>query len=179
VGVETAIIAGVSLLSAATSVISGQQQKKMADYQAAQAEADAEAAAAAAKVEAEKIRKAGTKQAAQANAAFAASGVETGSGSALRITSDIIGDAEEDAYTTLVNGGNSAARLNAQAQADRISGRNAATASYVNASGSLLQAGSTAYNGWKSRSSSAASTTTSASRSGASSNNLFTNMGVR
>lgn len=171
-GVEIALVASTVLASAAT-VASGQQQKKMANYQAEQAQADADATAAAAKVEAEKIRKAGAAQAAQANAAYAASGVETGSGSALRITSDIVGDAEEDAYTTLVNGGNSAARLKAQAQASRISGSNAATAANISAAGSLLQAGSTAYSGWKT------SGTTATSKTGASSNNMFSAMGVR
>ncbi|EIR5449856.1 hypothetical protein LW773_004523, partial [Salmonella enterica] len=128
---------------------SGQQQKKMANYQAAQAEADAEAAQSAARVEADRIRKAGRAQAAQANAALAASGVDTGEGTALRIQSGIVGDAEQDAYQTILNGVNQGARLNSQAQADRISGKNASTAGYINAGSSLLSAGGTAYNGWK------------------------------
>ncbi len=147
-GVEVALVAS-SVLGAAGAVASGQQQKKMANYQAAQADADAHAAQAAAKVQADKIRKAGAAQASQANAALAASGVETGEGTALRITSGIVGDAEEDAYTTILNGANSSARLNAQAQADRISGKNAATSGYINAGSSLLQGGATAYSGWK------------------------------
>jgi hypothetical protein len=76
-GVEIALVAS-SVLAAGGAVASGQQQKKMANYQAAQAEADAEASKAAAKVEAERIRKAGRQQASAANAALAASGVETG-----------------------------------------------------------------------------------------------------
>jgi multidrug efflux pump subunit AcrA (membrane-fusion protein) len=50
---------GASVLAAGGAVYSGQQQKKMSNYQAAQAEADAEAAQAAARVEADRIRKAG------------------------------------------------------------------------------------------------------------------------
>ncbi|EKR4490728.1 hypothetical protein P8G55_004913, partial [Salmonella enterica] len=42
-GLEVAAI-GASVLSAGGAVYSGQQQKKMSNYQAAQAEADAEAA---------------------------------------------------------------------------------------------------------------------------------------
>jgi class 3 adenylate cyclase len=57
-----------------------------------------------------------------------ASGVETGEGTALRITSGITEDSEQDAYQTILNGANSASRLQAQAQADRITGSNAATA---------------------------------------------------
>lgn len=147
-GIEIAAVAS-TVLAAGGAVAQGQQQRKMANYQANQAQADAEAQRAAAKVEADKIRKAGREQAAAANAALAASGVETGEGTALRITSGITGDAEEDAYTTIMNGYNQGARLNAQAQADRISGRNAATAGYINAGSSLLSAGGTAYNGWK------------------------------
>nr|DAE37947.1 MAG TPA: hypothetical protein [Caudoviricetes sp.] len=146
-GVEIALVAS-SVLAAGGAVASGQQQKKMANYQAAQAEVDAEASKAAAKVEAERIRKAGRQQASAANAALAASGVETGEGTALRVTSGIAGDAEQDAFQTILNGNNQSARLNAQAQADRISGRNAATAGYINAGSSLLSAGSKAYSGW-------------------------------
>jgi len=75
--------------------------------------------------------------------------VETGEGTALRITSGITGDAEQDAYQTILNGANQSARLNAQASADRISGRNASTSGYISAGSSLLSAGGTAYNGWK------------------------------
>lgn len=123
----------------------------MANYQAAQAEADADASKAAAKVEAERIRKAGREQAAAANASLAASGVETGEGTALRITSGITEDSEQDAYQTILNGANSASRLQAQAQADRFSGNNAATAGYIDAGSSLLSGGAKAYNGWKTR----------------------------
>lgn len=147
-GVEIAAV-GASLLSGAGAVVSGLQQQKMANYQAAQAEADAEAEKASAKVEAERIRKAGRQQAAATNAAMAASGVETGEGTALRITSGITEDAEQDAYQTILNGANSASRLQAQAQADRISGRNAATAGNISAGSSLLSAGGTAYSGWQ------------------------------
>ena len=147
-GVEIAAI-GASVLAAGGAVYSGQQQKKMSNYQAAQAEADAEASQKAARVEADRIRKAGARQAAAANASLAASGVETGEGTALRITSGITEDSEQDAYQTILNGANSASRLQAQAQADRITGSNAATAGNISAGSSLLSAGGTAYDGWK------------------------------
>ncbi|EPM9803192.1 hypothetical protein ACTTO6_001793 [Klebsiella pneumoniae] len=147
-GIEIAAI-GASVLSAGGAVYSGQQQKKMANYQAAQAEADADASQKAARVEADRIRKAGREQSAAANASLAASGVETGEGTALRITSGITEDSEQDAYQTILNGANSASRLQAQAQADRITGSNAATAGNISAGSSLLAAGGTAYDGWK------------------------------
>lgn len=143
------VAGGASLLSGAGAVFSGLQQKKMGDYQAAQAEADAQAAQAQARVEADRIRKAGKAQAAQANASLAASGVETGEGTALRITSGIAGDAEQDAYQTILNGYNQSSRLNAQAQADRIGGRNAATAGFIQGGSSVLAGGAKVYSGWK------------------------------
>ncbi|EDT6886284.1 hypothetical protein AHX85_002187 [Salmonella enterica subsp. enterica] len=154
-GVEIAAI-GASVLAAGGAVYSGQQQKKMSNYQAAQAEADAKAAQAAARVEADRIRKAGRAQAAAARASLAGSGVETGEGTALRITSGITRDAEQDAYQTILNGISQGARLNSQAQADRISGKNASTSGYISAGSSLLSAGGTAYNGWKTSGSKAA-----------------------
>ena len=134
-GIEIAAI-GASVLAAGGAVYSGQQQKKMSNYQAAQVEAD-------------RIRKAGRAQAAAARASLAGSGVDTGEGTALRIQSGIVGDAEQDAYQTILNGANQSSRLNAQASADRISGRNASTSGYISAGSSLLSAGGTAYNGWK------------------------------
>lgn len=172
-GVEIALVAS-SVLAAGGAAASGiQQQQKMANYQADQANADAEAARASARVQADRIRKAGREQAAQANAALAASGVETGEGTALRITSGITGDAEQDAYTTILNGMNTGARYNAQAQADRLSGRNAATSGYINAGSSLLSAAGTGYSGWKKAGQTTTNTGTAAS------NNMFSNMGVR
>ncbi|WP_164096857.1 hypothetical protein [Serratia marcescens] len=173
-GVEIALVAS-SVLAAGGAAASGIQQQKMANYQADQANADAEAARASARVQADRIRKAGREQAAQANAALAASGVETGEGTALRITSGITGDAEQDAYTTILNGMNTGARYNAQAQADRLSGRNAATSGYINAGSSLLSAAGTGYSGWKK----ANPTTTTMNTGTSASNNMFSNMGVR
>nr|WP_260627412.1 hypothetical protein [Serratia sp. PL2] len=171
-------MAWVALAGAAISLLGQQQQGRAAqaaaNYQAEQADADAQAARSAAKVQAQKIRDAGKQQAAQANASLAASGVETGEGTALRITSGITGDAEQDAYTTILNGMNTGARYNAQAQADRLSGRNAATSGYINAGSSLLSAAGTGYSGWKK-----ANPTTTTNTGTAASNNMFSNMGVR
>lgn len=172
-------MAWVALAAVAVSVLSQQKQARSeqaaANYQAQQADADAQAARSAAKVQAQKIRDAGKQQSSQANASLAASGVETGEGTALRITSGITGNAEEDAYTTIINGANAGNRLNAQAQADRISGNNARQAANVNSGGTVLQGGSSMYNGWK-RSNPG---TTGSTTGGGSSSNMFSNMGIR
>lgn len=143
-GIETAFLVGASLLAGGGAVYGGLQQQQRANWQAAQSDADADAAKAAAKVEAERVRKVGRAQAGEANAALAASGIETGEGTALRITSAITGNAEQDAYMTLLNGVDAAARYRSQAQADRFRGRNAFA-------GGLLNGGSALLNGWVNR----------------------------
>lgn len=146
-------MAWVALAAAAVSALGAMKQgndaKTAANYNAAQTRADAEANTAAAKVQAQRIRQQGAQQASQANAAFGASGVETGAGTALRVTSDITGDAEQDAYTTVVNGANNSNRMRAQAQADVLGGQKAQQAGMINAGGSLLSMGSRMYTGWK------------------------------
>lgn len=146
-------MAWVALAAAAVSALGamkqGQDAKTAANYNAAQAKADADANTAAAKVQAQRIRQQGAQQGAQATSAFGASGVETDTGTALRVTSGIAGDVEQDAYTTILNGVNSSNRMRAQAQADAISGENAQQAGMLSAGSSLLSSGSRMYNGWK------------------------------
>ncbi|STD27824.1 Uncharacterised protein [Enterobacter asburiae] len=111
----------------------------MSNYQAAQAEADAEAAQAAARVEAiASVKLDGHRQLQRELLLPVWCG--HGEGTALRIQSDIVGDAEQDAYQTILNGTNQSARLNSQASADRISGRNASTSGYISAGSSVLSA---------------------------------------
>lgn len=138
-------------ISALGSIKQGNAEQAAANYNAAQASADADANTAAAKVEAQRIRQQGAQQASSANASYGASGVEAGEGTALRVTSGIAGDAEQDAYATILNGVNGSNRMRAQAQADVISGKNAATAGHINAGSVLLSAGSKVYSGWKKR----------------------------
>lgn len=143
------VAVAAAAVSALGSIKQGNEAKTAANYNAAQTQADANANTAAAKVQAQRIRKMGYQQASQANAAYGASGVETSAGTTARVTSDIVGDADEDAYTTVINGVNSSNRMRSQAQADRISGNNAQQAGMMGAGGSLLSAGSRVYSGWK------------------------------
>src|SRR3546814_6196752 len=92
----------------------------LAKFAADHAEADARAEQGAAQVEAERIRREGKAQRAKAVAAAAASGVDVNSPTALKIDQEITANAEEDALTVIANGGDRAARLNQQGQADRI-----------------------------------------------------------
>ncbi|NUZ07657.1 hypothetical protein [Piscinibacter koreensis] len=149
-GIETAALIAGGLISAGAAVYSGQQQEKMADRAADQAEADAEAARGAAMVEAAKIRKAAKEQRSAAVAALAASGVDVSAGTAEQIQTDIDTRGEEDALTVILSGGNRGRYLEADARLSRMRGGQAATAGYINGGSSLLTSVSAAAKGWKS-----------------------------
>lgn len=142
-------VAAATAASAYSAYSSGQQQKAMGEYQADQAAADANAQQSAARVQAERIRKIAAAQAGSANTALAASGVETGEGTALRINEQIYRDAEEDASMTIMNGNAGAAKTYQAGVGARISGDQAATAGTLNAASSLLGGAYTGYSGWK------------------------------
>lgn len=142
-------MAAAAAVSTIGALQQGQQQKDYANYQAAQAKADAKAERDAAEIHADKIRKAARLQAGQARAAIAGSGVDVGEGTPVDINSSIYGNAEEDAWSTILTGKSKANQLNAQAEGFRISGKNAQTASYFSAASSALSAGSQIAKGWK------------------------------
>lgn len=131
----SAISTAVQVAGALTQ---GAQQSSMYKYQAAQANADAQAEREAAEVRADKIRKAGKYQQSEARAALAASGVETGSGSAVRINQQIGRDTESDALSEILSGQYGAQKLESQAQGYGMAAKNASTSGYLRAGGSLL-----------------------------------------
>lgn len=155
-GAEVAAYAAITAAAVGTysAVQQGNQAKAQADYQAEQAQADANAAASQAQVEAEQIRKATLKQRAAARAALADSGVNVDVGTAELIQSDIQQQGEQDALTTILNGKNSASKLNSQADAFQMAGSNAQTAGYLRGVSSALSAFSRT-NGWKTKNPSA------------------------
>ena len=150
-GVTTAtyLAAAAVAVSAYAAYDSGQQSKAMGEYQADQAAADAAAERSAAQVQAEKIRKMARIQAGEANASLAASGVEVGEGTALRINQEIYRDAEEDASMTILNARNSAAKTDQQGVAARLQGNADARAGTLNATSSLMSGAYDGYTGWK------------------------------
>jgi hypothetical protein len=148
-GFESMMI-GFTALSAANQITQGNQAKGFADFQAAQANADAQAEREMGDVRADKVRRAGTRQQSEARAALAASGVEVGAGTALKIFEDISGDTEEAALQDILFGTRKGARLDQEAQALRAAGKNARTAGLMGAGGSILSAGATLTKpGWK------------------------------
>ena len=139
-GVETLLIVS-ALASAGGAIMSGQQQKKTLNAQADQADADADAETGAARVRAEKIRKAGKRQAAASRASLAASGVNVDLGTSVLINDNINEGAEKDALTGIDNSKDAASRLRNQAALLNISGSNAQTAGVINAASTLASAG--------------------------------------
>jgi hypothetical protein len=154
-GVEIALLAATAVGTTATLYAQDTEanaQEAAAKTQAAQNEADANAAEGAAKVEAERIRKAKKAQQSKAVAAAAASGVDINSPTAVKIDEEIGNNAEQDAYLTILNGQDTAARLRQQAVIDRNAGSSARTAGNAQMSATLLSAAATATNngqGWK------------------------------
>jgi hypothetical protein len=135
--------------TAGAAIHQGEVQSNYGKYQRDQAQADADAQRAAAQVEAERIRKAGKQQRAEAIAALAASGVNVDSATAVKIDQEITHNSEADAYLTIVGGNDKAARLNAQGQGAYLRGQQGKMAGYVNATSSLLEGASGAARGWK------------------------------
>lgn len=148
------IAAAAAVAGTAYSVYSSQQAGKQAqltaDAQAEQSQKDADAAASAAMVQADRIRRVARNQASAANAALAGSGVETGEGTAININEEIIGNAEEDATLTILNGQAQKARGYVDASNLRSSGVTARGAANTASFGSVLEGGGKLADiGWK------------------------------
>lgn len=150
-----AAYAAYAAMAAATvySVYSTQQTGKQAqlnsDAQSEQAQKDADVAASAAAVQADRIRRMARNQSSEANAALAASGVETGAGSAININEQIIGNAEEDAALTIFNGKNQQSRGYADASNYSMAGAQARSSANSQSVGTVLNAGAQAGMAWK------------------------------
>lgn len=142
-----AISTGFQVISA---ISQGQQQSDQADWQSRQAAADAQASREAGEVRAEKVRKAGKATQSQARAALAASGVEVGAGTPVKIVQDIGRNAEGDAQSELLSALNRGARLDSESAGLNVAASNARTGSYMRAGGSLLNAAASpvAQDGW-------------------------------
>lgn len=137
-----AISAGVSVLG---QLQAGQAQKQAADANALENDIAAAQSREAAKQEADRIRKAGDRQAGAARAAFAGSGIVVDQGSAVNINQDIYQGAESDALNTLLTGERQASAYNRKASMYRAEGENAVTSSLLSSAATAGQAMA----GWK------------------------------
>ncbi|MDQ3056472.1 MAG: hypothetical protein M3Q96_01800 [Pseudomonadota bacterium] len=146
---STAIGTGATLYASDTAA---KQQESNLKYQADQANADAAAEKGAAMVEADRIRKAGKMQRAQATAAAAASGVDVNSPTAIRIDEEITKNSETDALLTILNGNDRSQRMNNQASVDRAGASMVRSEARGQQAATLLSAAAssaTTYSNWK------------------------------
>lgn len=148
-GYAYAGLAAATVYSVYSTQQSGKQAQLNADAQSDQAQSDADAAASAAVVQADRIRRLARNQSSEANAALAASGVETGAGTAININEEIIGNAEEDAALTIFNGKNQKARGYADASNYSMAGNQARSAANSESVGTVLSAGEKSTSMWK------------------------------
>jgi hypothetical protein len=135
----------VSYVSVATSftnafnqIQAGRYAEKQAELMAGQQEYLAQVEQENALKTAEIIRRAGRRQVGQANAAYAASGVVVGEGSAGEVEGHIRQDVEHDAFQALLEGNRRGRGMQVGAAMLRLDGSMRATAGYVNAAGTAL-----------------------------------------
>lgn len=138
------MIAG-TVLSAASQRQQGLQQQAMANSEASQMESQAKNEFAASQIQAMEDRRQARLASSSAQALGAASGADPTSASFVKNISDIEGQGELNALTSLWNGSDRARQLNNQAKATRISGNQAAKAGNIGAMTSLLQSGGSLY----------------------------------
>lgn len=148
-GIEVALLAAGTALAAGSAIYGGIQQQKAADTQAELTRRQTAQEADAAVAQAEKIRRAGRQQQAEATANLAASGISVGSGTPIRISNEIYRTSEQDAYQTILSGTRAQTAGDIQAGMLSSAGQNAATTGYLNAGSSLLGGAAASYKaGW-------------------------------
>lgn len=102
----------------------------------------------AAQQQADIIRRAGAYAVSRADASYAASGVQVGSGSAAVVDAQIETDTAHDAFTEILNGHKRADALRAQAKGAVAAGSARASQTVAGGVASALQSGYKAYSGW-------------------------------
>ncbi|MGE8691348.1 MAG: hypothetical protein ACN6PJ_29670 [Achromobacter sp.] len=142
-GIETialGALAGSSVLGAIGSIGQGGQQADLANAQARQLENQAAAERDSAVSAAERVRRAGRRQQAEAESSYAASGVSIGTGTPVRVNDQIGSDAETDAYTAILDGERRGRTLDYEARAARQAAKNARSGGAGGALTSILGA---------------------------------------
>ena len=147
-GMEMIALAG-SVVSAGTQISQGNQARKMGDFQQRQAQADAQAEREAGVVLANQRRKQGERAQSAARASMAGSGVDTGSGTPVRLEAEIVRNAEEEALNEILYGNRKGARLEQEGEIAQLAGKNRQTSGYMGAAGSLLSGGAQLARGWR------------------------------
>jgi hypothetical protein len=135
---------GGALLQGRSDKMNANTQAMSLDYQAGQEEE-------AAMQQADIIRRARDYSVARADAAYAASGVKVGVGSAAEVDRHILNDATHDVYAEILNGQKRANQLRANAKIAAAGGQAQAAQAIGQGTASALQSGYQAYSGWQSK----------------------------
>lgn len=133
---------GGALFQGRADKMNGNTQAMSLDYQGDQEEE-------AAMQQADIIRRARDYSVARADAAYAASGVKVGTGSAAEVDRHIVNDATHDAYTEILNGQKRANQLRANAKIAAAGGQVQAAQAIGQGTASALQSGYQGYAGWR------------------------------
>jgi hypothetical protein len=131
----------------------GKNANTLAGAQAGLLDYQAQVERQAAMQEATNIREDARSVQGSARTAYAASGVKVDTGTAAMVDEKIIRESEQDAFMAILEGNRRARGMNTAASTERIQGRQAQRAGYVNAAGTLL-GGSWNYakaSGWRSK----------------------------
>lgn len=137
------IMAGVAVAGAATSaagaMAQASAQKQASDFNAKVAQNNAQAQSQQAMADANRIKQQGDRLRGKQVATLAAAGVDPNSGSGSAITYDSKVQNELDQLTTIYKGQVAAGGDDSQATLDRMQGRGAVNAGYLQAGGTLIQ----------------------------------------
>lgn len=147
-----ALLAVTTAVSAYGQIQQGKAAEAAAEAQGQQINRQAGQELDAANAQADLIRKAARRQAAESRAAFSASGVATDEGTPLKIAEDIYRGGEYDALNTIITGGRRADTLSDEAVNVVRQGQAAKRAGYMGAVSSVLSTGAQAVgaSGWRS-----------------------------
>jgi hypothetical protein len=132
----------VAAVSAGSALFQGQAAKNAADAQAEQLRRQADAQRDQGLAASEQVQRDAARTRSAARAALAGSGVDVGDGSAIVIDRDITQRGNFDAANAILSGGRAARNSETQAIMATGAGKNAQTASF-------LQAGASAAQGWR------------------------------
>ena len=143
--VSMSVVIASGLVAAGSQVMAGQQAKAGAKYQAAVAQESARAMEFQAAEQAKRKREQGQALLARQRVLYGASGVNLMFGSPLLVMEETAGQIELEAQDILFSGKTGAVGLRSQGAAALAEGKSKATASYMNAFGSLLKTGASVY----------------------------------
>lgn len=141
----TIALVTAAVVAAASAIAQGKAAANQAKAQGALHQSQAERQREIARLQETRQRRDAERVQGSQRARLAASGIDPAAGTALMQQESLAGESEFNALLTRAQGEGDARSLDFQAQLDRLRGRNARTAGYLNAGTTLLTRGGNAY----------------------------------